>query len=66
VPIEKVEAFYQQTRCLAKEERNKLFPSHPWFTDGAPIGFANVLAIAKKTWLTNDVPSNNNIINGFL
>jgi exopolyphosphatase/guanosine-5'-triphosphate,3'-diphosphate pyrophosphatase len=29
VPIEKVEAFYQQTRCLAKEERNKLFPSHP-------------------------------------
>jgi hypothetical protein len=34
--------------------------------DGAFIGFANVLAIAKKTWLTNDVPSNNNIINGFL
>ena len=66
VPIDAVEAFYLKTRCLPKEERAKLFPSHPWFTDGAPIGFINVLTIAKKCWLTNDVPSNNNIINGFL
>jgi exopolyphosphatase/guanosine-5'-triphosphate,3'-diphosphate pyrophosphatase len=29
VPIEKVEAFYLQTRCLPPAERAKLFPSHP-------------------------------------
>ena len=66
VPIATVEAFYKKVRCLPPEERAKVFPSHPQFMDGAPIGFANVLAIAKKCWLTNDVPSNNNIINGFL
>jgi hypothetical protein len=61
-----VERFYKTTRCLEKTEREKLFPSHPGFTEGAPIGFANVITIAKKTGLTNDIPSNNNIINGFL
>jgi exopolyphosphatase/guanosine-5'-triphosphate,3'-diphosphate pyrophosphatase len=49
VPIEQVEAFYKRTRCFTKEERAKIFPSHPGFMDGAFIGFANVLAIAKKT-----------------
>ena len=29
VPIETVEQFYKKTRCLSKNERAKLFPSHP-------------------------------------
>jgi exopolyphosphatase/guanosine-5'-triphosphate,3'-diphosphate pyrophosphatase len=49
LPLAKVEAFYHSLRCLPKAEREKVFPSHPDFMDGAAIGFANLLAIAKKT-----------------
>lgn len=66
VPIETVETFYKEIRCFPREERSKLFPSNPQYLDGAPIGFSSVTLIAKKTWLTNDIPSNNTIVNGFL
>ncbi|MDR1026196.1 MAG: hypothetical protein LBL47_02235 [Lactobacillus sp.] len=58
--------FYNTMKILPKNERAKYFPSQPDFTDGASIGLANVLLLAEKTGLTYEVPSNHNLINGFL
>jgi len=66
IDLKDTEAFYNKLRILPREERIKYFPSEPGFTDGASIGMANILLIAKKTGLSYEIPSNNSIIHGFL
>jgi len=66
VDLADTEEFHHRTRCLPFSERAKIYPSNPKFTDGSGIGLSCLLCIAKKTGLTYEVPSNNNIVHGFL
>ena len=66
VSMEKIEEFYKKWRIAPQYEKNKLCPSDPDFTRGTFIGFSHVVLIAKRLGLLVDIPSNNNIVHGFL
>lgn len=66
ISLKLTQKFYERLRVMPVHSREKLFPSHPRFTDGASIGLANLLLLAEATGLRYEVPSNYNIVNGLL
>lgn len=66
VDLEVTKDYYDRLKTMKTSERKKLAPSLPGYAHGAVLGLANVLLIAKKTGISHELPSNNNITNGIV
>jgi exopolyphosphatase / guanosine-5'-triphosphate,3'-diphosphate pyrophosphatase len=66
VSLDETRRMYNKVRCLPYIERQKYFPSMPFFMETTYIGTAIMLKIAEKTGLQYELPSNNNIANGLV
>jgi len=64
--LSETKRMYYKVRCLPYEERQKYFPSLPFFMKGTYVGTAIFLKLAEKTGITFELPSNNNIANGLI
>jgi len=66
VNLEDTRKLCEEMCTLPRKQREKYFPSHPDFTDGASTGLASLLAIADHLGLMYELPSNISIMDGVI